>query len=46
LPSALELARMWVSPVTAFDAKEFVFTNEWWLLLLLATVGWASCRRR
>jgi hypothetical protein len=32
--------------LTAFDAKEFVFSDEWWLLLLFVTVGWASSRGR
>ncbi len=27
------------------DAKEFVFSDQWWLLLLIATIGWAGSRR-
>jgi len=46
LLSALELARMNVFPFTAFDAKEFVFSDEWWLLFLFVFIGWASSRRR
>jgi hypothetical protein len=29
----------------AFDATEFVFSDQWWILLLLVTIGWASNRR-
>jgi len=29
-----------------FDAQEFVFSDQWWLLFILATLGWAWSRRR
>lgn len=30
----------------AFEATEFVFSDGWWLLMLLATAGWLENRRR
>jgi len=43
-PSFLALKKSW--PQLQFDTKEFVFSDTWWLLLLLATLGRASYRRR
>jgi len=42
--------RLWVAAELmnlqlAVDAKEFVFSDQWWLLLLIATIGWAGSRR-
>jgi hypothetical protein len=37
---------MVLGSVLFFDAQEFVFSDQWWLLMLIATIGWASSRRR
>jgi hypothetical protein len=32
--------------MVGLDAREFVFSDGWWLLLLFVTIGWVSNRRR